>query len=88
MRSIPTPLGQHNVAINGPGGCSLSVAEPPTSGARKTVTLVFTDGTGSTAIGEQLDPESIQRVMTRYFFEMRAVIERHGGTVEIRRDPV
>ena len=49
---------------------------------RKTVTVVFTDVTGSTSLGEQLDPESLRRVMTRYFETMRAVLERHGGTVE------
>jgi class 3 adenylate cyclase/tetratricopeptide (TPR) repeat protein len=49
---------------------------------RKTVTVVFTDVAGSTALGEQLDPESLRRVLSRYFEEMRAVVERHGGTVE------
>ena len=49
---------------------------------RKTVTVVFCDVTGSTAMGERLDPESLRRVMTRYFDAMRAALERHGGTVE------
>jgi predicted ATPase/class 3 adenylate cyclase len=49
---------------------------------RKTVTVVFCDVTGSTALGEQLDPESLRRVMARYFDEMQAVVKRHGGTVE------
>ena len=50
--------------------------------ARKTVTVVFADVTGSTGLGERLDPESLRRVMNRYFDEMRAVVERHEGTVE------
>jgi class 3 adenylate cyclase/tetratricopeptide (TPR) repeat protein len=49
---------------------------------RKTVTVVFSDVIGSTALGERLDPESLRRVMGRYFEEMRAVLARHGGTVE------
>ena len=49
---------------------------------RKTVTMLFCDVTGSTALGEQLDPESLRGVIQQYFAEMRAVIERHGGTVE------
>src|SRR6266516_4173564 len=49
---------------------------------RRTVTVVFCDVTGSTAMGERLDPESLRRVMSRYFDEMRAALERHGGTVE------
>jgi class 3 adenylate cyclase len=49
---------------------------------RKIVTVVFSDVTGSTAMGESLDPESLRSMMTRYFDRMRAVLERHGGTVE------
>jgi class 3 adenylate cyclase/tetratricopeptide (TPR) repeat protein len=49
---------------------------------RKTVTVVFADVTGSTALGERLDPESFRRVMARYFDAARACLERHGGTVE------
>ena len=52
------------------------------SEARKTVTIVFCDVVGSTAMGEALDPESLRRVMQRFFDAMRAAIERHGGTVE------
>jgi class 3 adenylate cyclase/tetratricopeptide (TPR) repeat protein len=54
----------------------------PTPQSRKTVTILFCDVTGSTALGEQLDPESLREVIQRYFDEMRSVVERHGGTVE------
>ncbi|HEY7874399.1 MAG TPA: adenylate/guanylate cyclase domain-containing protein [Actinomycetota bacterium] len=50
--------------------------------SRKMVTLVFCDLTGSTALGEKMDPESLRRVVTRYFNDMKAVLTRHGGTVE------
>ena len=50
--------------------------------ARKTVTIVFSDVSGSTTLGEELDPETVRRVMRRYFDEAQAVLERHGGTVE------
>src|SRR5439155_7220334 len=49
---------------------------------RKTVSLVFADVTGSTALGEKLDPESLRRVLGRYFGAMRDAVERHGGTDE------
>ena len=49
---------------------------------RKTVTVLFADVTGSTALGERLDPESVRSVMGRYFAEARTAIERHGGVVE------
>jgi class 3 adenylate cyclase/tetratricopeptide (TPR) repeat protein len=54
----------------------------PGSEIRKVVTVVFADVTSSTTLGERLDPEALRRVMGRYFEEMSAVIERHGGTVE------
>ncbi|MGI8616915.1 MAG: adenylate/guanylate cyclase domain-containing protein [Actinomycetota bacterium] len=60
----------------------LGEAEAPTADVRKVVTIVFADVTGSTALGERLDPEALRRVMGRYFDEMATVIERHGGTVE------
>jgi class 3 adenylate cyclase len=46
------------------------------------VTVLFCDVTGSTELGERLDPESFRQVMRRYFDTARAVIEHHGGTVE------
>jgi class 3 adenylate cyclase/tetratricopeptide (TPR) repeat protein len=53
-----------------------------THGVRKTVTVLFSDVAGSTALGERLDPEATRRVLGRYFDEARTVIERHGGAVE------
>jgi hypothetical protein len=54
----------------------------PHSRAGRYSPVVFTDVVGSTALGEQLDPESLRRVMWRYFDAMQATLERHGGTVE------
>jgi len=50
--------------------------------ARKVVTVVFADVTGSTGLGERLDPESLRAILGRWFDAMRDVVERHGGTVE------
>jgi class 3 adenylate cyclase/tetratricopeptide (TPR) repeat protein len=54
----------------------------PAQEVRKTVTIMFMDAVGSTSLGEQTDPESSRRLMTRYFDEIRTIVERHGGTVE------
>jgi class 3 adenylate cyclase len=63
--------------------CGAPVASSsPAHEQRKTVTLLFTDVTGSTALGEQLDPEAYRAVMGRYFEVARAAVGRHGGTVE------
>src|SRR5687767_15488874 len=60
----------------------LSIAPGATDEVRKTVTIVFCDIVGSTSMGELLDAETTRRVMARFFEEMRAVLERHGGVVE------
>jgi class 3 adenylate cyclase len=58
-------------------------SDPASTGqVRKTVTILFADLAGSTALGERLDPEALRDVQTRYFAAMRAPLERHGGTVE------
>jgi class 3 adenylate cyclase/tetratricopeptide (TPR) repeat protein len=64
--------------------CATPLVEPeaPAADVRKVVTIVFADVTGSTALGERLDPEALRRVMGRYFDRMAEVIEAHGGTVE------
>jgi class 3 adenylate cyclase/tetratricopeptide (TPR) repeat protein len=49
---------------------------------RKTVTVLFCDLTGSTALGETLDPERLRALLARYFDRMKAIVERHGGSVE------
>src|SRR4029077_3807846 len=38
--------------------------------------------TGSTSLGERLDPERLSEVLTTYFAAMRGEIEGEGGTVE------
>jgi class 3 adenylate cyclase/tetratricopeptide (TPR) repeat protein len=62
-------------------GSPLADAPPPVE-VRKTVTIVFSDLKGSTAMGERLDSEAVREVMSRYFDTMRAELERHGGVVE------
>ncbi|MGL6278483.1 MAG: adenylate/guanylate cyclase domain-containing protein, partial [Gaiella sp.] len=62
-------------------GAALAPAVAPRE-VRKVVTVVFCDVSGSTALGERLDPEAMRRTMGRYFEEIRLIVERHGGTVE------
>jgi class 3 adenylate cyclase len=65
------------------GSCGSPLAGDAAVGreVRKTITIVFCDLAGSTALGERLDPESLQRVLGRYYERMREVLERHEGTV-------
>ncbi|HZT94068.1 MAG TPA: AAA family ATPase [Gaiellaceae bacterium] len=49
---------------------------------RKVVTILFTDLVGSTARAEGLDPEDVRATLSSYYAQLRAELERHGGTVE------
>jgi class 3 adenylate cyclase/predicted ATPase len=49
---------------------------------RKTVTVLFCDVSGSTALGESTDPEALRALLARYFERMKAIVDRHGGSVE------
>jgi class 3 adenylate cyclase/tetratricopeptide (TPR) repeat protein len=49
---------------------------------RKLVTILFADVTGSTALGESLDPEDVRALMSRYYAHARVVVASHGGTIE------
>jgi class 3 adenylate cyclase/tetratricopeptide (TPR) repeat protein len=49
---------------------------------RKTVTVLFCDVTGSTALGESSDPEALRALLARYFERMKGIVEEHGGAVE------
>ncbi|MGE5689939.1 MAG: ATP-binding protein [Pseudomonadota bacterium] len=62
-------------------GTPLAPTLPPQE-TRKTVTVVFSDLKGSTALGERLDSEALREVMSRYFEEMSGALELHGGTIE------
>ena len=62
--------------------CGAALAETaPAREMRKVVTVLFCDVSGSTALGERIDPESLRRVMARYFETAKAIVERHGGSV-------
>ena len=62
-------------------GAALAAAAPGRE-QRKTVTVLFCDVTGSTALGESVDPEALRAVLARYFERMKGIVEAHGGSVE------
>jgi class 3 adenylate cyclase/tetratricopeptide (TPR) repeat protein len=62
-------------------GAALEAAPAPRE-QRKTVTALFCDVTGSTALGESTDPEALRALLARYFERMKGILEAHGGTVE------
>src|SRR4051812_6433128 len=52
------------------------------SDERRIVTVLFADVTGSTALGESLDPEDLRALLSRYYAIAKDVVAAHGGTVE------
>jgi class 3 adenylate cyclase/tetratricopeptide (TPR) repeat protein len=62
--------------------CGTPLEAPAHREQRKTVTVLFCDVTGSTALGESTDPETLRTLLARYFERMKAIVESHGGTVE------
>ena len=65
--------------------CPHCGAQLPKSAApreqRRTVTILFCDVTGSTALGESNDPEAFRSLLARYFERMNGIVETHGGIV-------
>ena len=46
------------------------------------MTVLFCDVVGSTALGETVDPEALQGLLSGYFERMKAIVGSHGGSVE------
>jgi class 3 adenylate cyclase len=49
---------------------------------RRLVTVLFADVTGSTALGEHLDPEALRMLLSRFYGVAKDVVASHGGTLE------
>jgi class 3 adenylate cyclase len=64
-------------------GCGAALAATaPRREVRKTVTVLFCDLVGSTALAEETDPETLRALLARYFERVNGIVESHGGTVE------
>jgi class 3 adenylate cyclase len=83
LQRLERAILQHDSELDAPSATSARVAEVlPMRSGRRTVTVLFADVSGSTELGETLDPEALRDLMSTFFEEMRGAIERHGGTVE------
>ena len=65
-------------------GRALTVAAPAAE-TRKTVTILFADVAGSTALGERLDPEALRSLMGRYFATMERTSNATADGREVHR---
>ena len=83
LQRLERAILKHDPELDAPATTAARVAGTPTvRSGRRTVTVLFADVTGSTELGESLDPEALRDLMSTFFEEMRSAIERHGGTVE------
>jgi class 3 adenylate cyclase/tetratricopeptide (TPR) repeat protein len=83
MNICPSCGAENPAGFSFCGSCGTALIEAvPAREVRKTVTVLFCDVVGSTALGERVDPEPLRRLMGNYYEQMRAIVERHGGTVE------
>lgn len=51
-------------------------------GANQTITVLFADIRGFTAISEKENPETVVRLLNHYFTAMSEIIFKHGGTLD------
>jgi class 3 adenylate cyclase len=68
------------VSVTPVGRCS--PRRPRRGNSARSSRFLFCDLTGSTTLGERLDPESLRTLLARCFEHMRTIVERHGGSVE------
>jgi class 3 adenylate cyclase len=68
------------------GACGSPMDAPATqlepASERRVVSVLFTDLVGFTTHAEGRDPEDVRELLSRYFETARAVVDRHGGTIE------
>ena len=62
--------------------CGAQLAPPRRSEERRTVTTLFCDLVGFTALSERHDPEVVNAILRRYYAVARRAVESYGGTVE------
>ncbi len=61
--------------------CGQPLEEESAERFRRVVTILFSDVVDSTGLGERLDPETLDRILTEYVEGVKPVIERHGGVL-------
>lgn len=68
-----------------PGTPSLQVRHEPAASLgeqRKVVTVMFADLSGSTPLGEKLDPEDLRAIYQRFFAALASQLRRYEATID------
>src|SRR6266540_3529661 len=69
-------------AASGPALQVPGLATEALTDERRLVTVLFADLSGSTALGERMDPEDLRGIMASLFTSLGREIQRYGGTVD------
>ncbi len=56
--------------------------EPTLGGARKAISVLFSDIRGFTGLSERLPPEALVELLNRHFTAASEIVLRHGGTLD------
>ena len=82
LRELESAILRQDAKLMAPAAREVAPDRAETVQKRKLATILFVDVTDSTALAQQLDPETLHGVMRRFFDTVSAVVTRHGGTVE------
>jgi class 3 adenylate cyclase/tetratricopeptide (TPR) repeat protein len=85
--SCGTPLDLSTTAASAKASTSASLqvaghATATLGEQRKVVTVLFADLSGSTPLGERLDPEDLRTILASYFTALARHIARYEGTID------
>ena len=75
--SCGTPIAVEPETTPGRAAPEITVA-----GELRVVSVIFCDLVGFTSRSEALDPDIVRELLSGYFDDARAIIGRHGGTIE------
>ena len=67
------------------GGCGAELVRPrqlKEFEERRVVTVLFADLVGFTSRAEQLDPEDVRAMLSRFYTQLRSDLEAHSGSVD------
>ncbi len=86
-REAPSPVSPREARRQIPASGSERTRRPPLpkfepEADRRTVTVLFADLSGFTALSEQLDPEVMQSLQNELFEELTAAVQSFGGFVD------
>src|SRR5271163_3776702 len=77
-----TLAGAGAAGARGTDGRAPASQDEPTREERRTVTVLFADLSGYTAISERLDPEAVKALIDRFVSRLGQEVERVGGRVD------